>query len=228
MKTTYSLFILCLLCLVLPFTSGCGSSGVIAAKENTERVAYKADAFTLRILASRIYPEDAKIIEQGEKTTDTDIMDSTGKVLLARWVPVVESERDNFDNESIVRREREKMLEVLVKYNDGVDITGEYLTSVERTTRQHESLAIAFEFNPIGANKCARLTSANLPDPVDHKLKRHMGVIINDRLYCAPTIMARIQGSGIIEFSRKNSEEARKKLSQDIDVMIEKMRRVEE
>jgi hypothetical protein len=219
MQTTLKIFASILF--VLFFMSG------VVAEENpaTEvvrggRVTYKADALTFRILASRVYKEDAEIIERGEKTADRDIMDSTGKILLARWVPVAESEKDSFKDKDMVVREKGKTLEVLVKYNDGADITGEYLTYVGRGMGPQENPGIAFNFNAVGANKFLRLTGANLPDPADSKLKRHMGIIINGSLYCAPNIIGRIQGSGIITFSRRDTEEERKKLSREIDDLI--------
>ena len=184
-----------------------------------ERVISESGALTFRILASRAYPEDETIIKRGLSEPTRDILDSTGRVL-ARWVPIFESEKAGFGNADMVLRERGKTLEALVKYDDGVDITGEYLTRVGRGMGKNGGPGVSFNFNAIGANKCGRLTGANRPDPVQSRLVRHMGIILNDSLYSAPTIKDQIQGSGIIEFGLRETEEAQLKLNRDIDDLI--------
>jgi len=184
-----------------------------------ERVISESGALTFRILASRAYPQDETIIRRGETEPTRDILDSTGRVL-ARWVPIFESERAGFGNADMVLRERGKTLEALVKYDDGADITGEYLTHVGRGMGPKGGPGVSFNFNAIGANKCGRMTGANRPDPVQTRLVRHMGIILNDSLYSAPTINDRIQSSGIIEFGHRQTEESRQQLNKDIDELI--------
>jgi len=185
-----------------------------------ERVISESGALTFRILASRAYPQDAEIIRRGEAEHGRDILDHNGKVL-ARWVPIFDSQKDDFlRNQDAVLRERGKTLEALVKYDDGVDITGEYLTNVGRGMGQKGNPGVTFNFNAVGANKCARLTGANLPDQVQDRLKRHMGIVLNDSLYSAPTIQSRISGNGIIEFNSGHTEAQRQKLNQDIEDLI--------
>jgi len=192
-----------------------------------ERVVSESGALTFRILASRAYQQDEDIIRRGEAESGRDILDSTGRVL-ARWVPVFDSEKGSFVDPPptsptfhTVRRERGQTIEVLVKYNDGVDITGEYLTSVGRGMGQDGSPVVSFNFNNVGANKCGRLTGNNLPDPVQpDRLSRSMGIILNDSLYSAPTIRSRIRGSGMIEFGARHTEEGRRQLNQEIEDLI--------
>ena len=185
----------------------------------------KTEALTFRILASRAYPQDEDMIRRGIAEPGRNILDSAGKIE-ARWIPIVASQKSSsFDNPDFVVREHEKTLEVLVKYDDNVNVTGEDLTRITRETGRAGNHTIAFAFNAIGANKLARLTSANLPDPAqsDH-FRRHLGVIFYDQLYAAPTIMAKIQGSGVLEFSPGRTEAERKKLNQDIDDLVELLR----
>ena len=192
-----------------------------------ERVVSESGALTFRILASRAYPqEDGDIIKRGETESGRDILDPAGKVI-ARWVPIFDSEKDSFLNPGhdnpladAVLRPRGQTLEVLVKYDDGVDITGEYLTNVGRGIGENGGPGVTFSFNNIGANKCARLTGANLPDHVQARFQRSMGIVLNDSLYSAPTIRARIAGHGIITFGTQLTEEGRRKLNQDIDDLI--------
>ena len=186
-----------------------------------ERVISESGALTFRVLASRLYPQDAQIISRAEKeTSGRDIRDASGK-LLARWVPVFESEKESFIyNTDIVTRQRLNSWDVLVLFNDGVDVTGEYLTSIGKGMGEGGEPGVNFRFNNVGANKFHRLTSANKPDPAQARLKRYLGIILNDSLYSAPSINSPIRESGIITFSRRHTEEARAKLNQEIDDLI--------
>jgi len=185
-----------------------------------ERVVSESGALTFRILASRAYEQqDGEIIRLGEAESGRDILDSTGKVI-ARWVPIFDSQRDSFTNPDMVLRERGKTLEALVKYNDGVDIHGEHLSYVGRGTGNAGSPGVSFNFNSIGANKFGRLTSANRPDPVQPRMERFLGIVLNDSLYSAPRIRTTIRDSGIIEFNAGHTEAQRQKLNQDIDDLI--------
>ena len=186
-----------------------------------ERVVIESGALTFRILASRAYDDDAAIIHRGENEPGRDILDSTGKVL-ARWVPIFESQQSDFvGNPDYVTRERGKAREALVKYDDGVDITGEYLTNVDRGVGPKGGPGVAFNFNAVGANKCGRLTRDNLPDPVQARLKRHLGIILNDSLYSAPVINSTIRDNGIIEFNAGHTDADRQRLNQDIQDLID-------
>ncbi|GHT18065.1 hypothetical protein FACS1894189_5260 [Planctomycetales bacterium] len=185
-----------------------------------ERVISESGALTFRIVASRLFPQDAEIIKRGESEAGRDILDAGGRVL-ARWVPVFESEKSSFQNNpDYVTRQRGNNFEVLVLYNDGVDITGEYLTTVGRGMGERGDPGVSFNFNTIGEHKFERLTSANRPDPVQTRLVRNLGIILNDSLYSAPVIRSVIRGHGIIEFSARHTDAERQKLQKDIDDLI--------
>jgi len=205
---------------VLLLVLGCAQATDTAIIVNNEVKAEKPEGLTFRILASRAYPQDEDIIQKGVAEPGRDIRDQNGRII-ARWVPIVDSQKSSFENPNMVIREREKTLEALVKYDDSVDITGEYLTHVGRGVGRAGIPGVSFELNAIGANKFARLTSANLPDPAQDRFRRHLGVVINDQLYAAPTIMARIQGSGILEFNAGHTEAERQKMNQEVDDLIE-------
>ena len=185
-----------------------------------ERVVSESGALTFRILASRNYREDEEIIRRGEAEVGKDILDSDGKVL-ARWVPVFDSQKSSFRESDIVLRERGKNLEALVKYDDGVDIHGEHLSSVGRGTGPNASPGVSFSFKAVGANKFGLLTSRNRPDSVQpDRFRRLLGIILNDHLYSAPRIKTTIRESGIIEFNAGHTDAERQKLNQDIDDLI--------
>jgi SecD/SecF fusion protein len=185
-----------------------------------ERVISESGALTFRIIASKLYPQDAEIIKRGESTVGKDVLDASGRVL-ARWVPVFESEKSSFQNNpDYATRQRGNNFEVLVLYNDGVDITGEYLTTVGRGMGERGDPGVSFNFNSIGEHKFERLTSANRPDPVQTRLVRNLGIILNDNLYSAPVIRNVIRGHGIIEFAARHTDAERQKLQKDIDDLI--------
>jgi len=184
-----------------------------------ERVVSESGALTFRILASRLYPQDAEIIERGEREPGREILDTTGRII-ARWVPIFDREKSSFNNPSMVIRERGDTMYALVKYDDGVNITGEYLTNIGRGQGEGGQPGVTFHFNTVGANKCRRLTGANLPDRTDSRLERHMGIVLNDSLYSAPVIRDIIGPNGIITFGRVTTEEARARLYRDIEDLI--------
>ncbi|MCL2006327.1 MAG: protein translocase subunit SecD [Planctomycetaceae bacterium] len=188
-----------------------------------ERVISESGALTFRILASRAYTQDELIIERGLdafRHNRLDIQDA-GR-LTARWVPIFAGEEDSFRrNSDMVIEQRGDSLYALVKFDDGVDITGEYLTNVGRGMGRDARPGVSFQFNSIGSNKCGRLTTANRPDPANPRMQRHMGIILNESLYSAPTINEPIHGNGIITFGEHaHTDEARQRLNQNIDDLI--------
>lgn len=186
-----------------------------------ERVVSESGALTFRILASKAYPQDEEIIKRSETESGRDILSPTGKIL-ARWVPIFDSQRESFGDPDMVTRTRGQTLEALVKYDDGVDVTGEFLGNVGRSIDpERGGPCVSFSFNAVGANKFGRLTNANRPDAVQpDKFKRHLGVVLNDYLYNAPVIKSTIREHGVITFHVGQTAAELQKLNQDIDDLI--------
>ncbi|MGL4595357.1 MAG: protein translocase subunit SecD [Thermoguttaceae bacterium] len=187
-----------------------------------QRVISESGALTFRILASPLFPADESLIEQANRETGTEIRDSSG-ALLARWVPVYEAESARFrsDTDVIKRDAADGQLEILVLFNDGVNVTGEFLTSVGRGMSEQGNPGVSFSFNSIGENKFTRLTAANKPNPAQpNRLIRRLGIILNDSLYSAPTIRTTIGAHGIIEFSKQATVEEQVRLNKDMDELI--------
>ncbi|MDR0337133.1 MAG: protein translocase subunit SecD, partial [Planctomycetaceae bacterium] len=186
-----------------------------------ERVISESGSLTFRIVASKLYEKDKDIIARAEKEPGRDIRDASGK-LLARWVPAVDSEKSRFiSNPDIVTRQRQEQWDVLVLFNDGIDITGESLTHIGKGMSEKNQQGVSFSFNSVGAGKFKRLTSANRPDPAQARLKRQLGIILNDQLYSAPYIDAVISDHGIITFERRQTEAERIKLNDEIEDLID-------
>ena len=183
--------------------------------------AEKPEGLTFRILASHAYPQDEDIIQKGVVEPGRDIRDQNGRII-ARWVPIVDSQKSGFEVQpDMVIREREKTLEALVKYDDDTDFTGKYLTHVGRTIGRSGNPGVILEFNAVGGNKLAQLTSvANRPVPAQDRLGRRLGVIINDSLFTAPVIITTVGRSASIEFKQGGTDAERQKLRQEIDDLI--------
>ena len=207
---------LCLVFILLVFVNCVRAVDTHPAKAETE----KSEALTFRILASRAYPQDEDIIRRGIAESGRNICDPFGKIV-ARWITIVDSQKSSFENPNMVIREHENTLEALVKYDDGLDISGEHLKYVGRWVGQSGNLGIAFSFDAVGAHKFGLLTSRNRPDPIQTQLSRYMGIILNDSLYSAPVIRSTIRESGIIEFNTGDTDAERQKLNHEIDDMIE-------
>ena len=201
---------------------GCSQAAdTLPATAMPEVKADKPEGLTFRILASRAYPQDEDIIQKGVAEPGRVVRDQKGKII-ARWVPVFDSQKSGFEDQpDMVVREREKTLEVLVKYDDGTDVTGKYLTYVGRGMGQSGNPGVSLNFNAAGAEKLARLTSTNRPDPEQEQLKRRLGIIVNDSLYLAPRLTDTIRDSAIIEFNSGRTDAERRKMQQDIDDLIE-------
>lgn len=196
-----------------------------AEVDRIQRVISESGSLTFRILASTLHEQqDGKIIEQALRTPDRQIKDENNN-LLAEWTPVSEKERAGFEgggiNSTIVTRERNKQLEVLCLYNDGCDVTGEFLQAggVRRDIQNGEPV-VAFSFNSIGESKFMRLTGKNLPEAGQERMERRLGIIMNDMLYSAPNIKSKIGAHGVITFGRRHTKVEQMKLNQEIDDLI--------
>ncbi|MDR3111121.1 MAG: protein translocase subunit SecD, partial [Planctomycetaceae bacterium] len=189
------------------------------------RVISESGALTFRILASRLYDtKDGEIIEKAtrdEAKNQTEIRINGD--IVARWVPVDEAERASFEGMGggVLSRHRSDVLEMLVLYNDGQDVTGQFLVpgGTERTIHKNQP-AVGFQFNAIGEQKFKILTSSNLPLRGQAGMERHLGIVMNEQLYSAPIIESTIGDRGVITFGKRDNAADRAKLDRDINDLI--------
>ncbi len=193
-----------------------------AEVERIQRVISESGALTFRIMASTKYTQDESIIARARNEEGRDIRDASGK-LLARWVPVMKGEESQFEGSSeFVSRPTRGVLEMLVLYNDGIEVTGDRLSSVREGSGERGEPGVSFTFDSVGEVKFRRLTRANQPDPAQpDTMLRHLGIILNDSLYSAPALKAVIGKSGIITFAPRTTDEGRKQLKEDIRHLID-------
>ncbi|MDR1484330.1 MAG: protein translocase subunit SecD [Planctomycetaceae bacterium] len=193
-----------------------------AEVQRIQKVISESGALVFRIVASRAYAQDAHIISLAEPSINTQISEirSTQGDLLAQWFPVYEGEEGQFRyNPEFLTRIRNEILEVLVLCNDGEDVTGKYLTNVGRGSNGIKP-GVTFNFNSQGAMKFGRLTTSNSPDPAQPQRQRHLGIILNEKLYSAPGINGPISDHGIIEFNPRSGKDAMQQLNNDIEDLI--------
>ncbi len=186
------------------------------------RIISESGALEFRILASTNYAKDQPIIDRAQREKDGRVIrDSTGN-RIAEWVPVDEKEgRSILGTPDVIKRERNGRNEVLVLYNDGCDVTGQYLSWVGKGNDENGRPGVSFHFNAIGESTFRLLTSANKPDPAQpDRLKRQLGILMNDSLYSAPYINAVIGASGIISFGQRHTQAEINQLNQDITDLI--------
>ncbi len=79
---------------------------------------------------------------------------------------------------------------VVVRVDDGYDMTGELISRVYATVDDRAAPAIGFELKPEGARRFGALTGDNIGE--------QLAIILNDHVYSAPVIQARIFDRGII------------------------------
>ena len=80
-------------------------------------------------------------------------------------------------------------------------VTGKYLTLSRAQTDSNGRPAVGFHFNGRGAVLFGNLTGANLPDPENgatNGFRRRLAILLDGRVYSAPTIQSRITSAGEI------------------------------
>src|SRR5262249_46658197 len=118
---------------------------------------------------------------------------------VAKWVPYAELQFGPVDREvgGVVKRLAGNVPEALVLIDD-LNVTGEYLTSAEKSTGPDKQPDVHFSLNKAGAEKPKQLTSDNLPGPSRPDAFRKLGIIFDGKLLSAPVIRTVISKSGAI------------------------------
>ena len=199
------------------------------------RTISESGALEFRILASTNYRQDASIIEQAQAMREGEdrlILDASG-ARIAEWIPVDKKEGQSIigyvDEEGkhhpgyrdAVTRQSGDEAEVLVLFNDGCDVTGQYLSWVGRGSDDKGSPGVSFHFDSDGERKFLKLTSDNQPDKAQpDQLRRYLAILMNDVVHSAPSINAVIGASGIISFGKRQGPDGIRQLNRDIDELI--------
>lgn len=186
-----------------------------------ERLISEAGTLEFRILASREFDEDTRLIEQASRNPNAIRVEQDGE-LLAWWVPVSKGEKGQFqDSRTVPTRVRsDGTLEVLV-LKDPFDIQGKDMNpgQLKQIPDNENPLqpALGFGFNTNGAQRFDELTRRNAPSKAQPNRFRLLGIIMNGELYSAPRLNSRISGGNVsISFTPRHTQEGLKELQQEI------------
>ena len=181
-----------------------------ASVARIDRAVTTAGWLEFRMLADKV--RHASLIEKAvmlpKDTTQLREGDSPKSELLAWWVPVAEECKQDFSNNSgIVTRTRaiegRNRLEVLV-VKDRYNVSGAFLTQAMTDVDRQGSPCVDFRLNAEGGKRFGAWPRANLPDSSSGRSYR-LGILLDGRLYSAPTIKNSIHELGQINgsFSRE-------------------------
>jgi SecD/SecF fusion protein len=175
-----------------------------------ERLVDTLGSLEFRVLATDGRPTYKSYLERAKRLKDdeAELRDEKGE-LLAWWVPVEEGKEAEFRKirdiaTRTVKREGRERLEVLV-VNDPYNVKGENLDRAFPSMDNRGRPSIGFAFNSIGGQKFSRLTGSHLPDP-DKSLYYHMGIILDGKLWTAPSIRSAISDRGEISGAFSNEQ----------------------
>ncbi len=110
------------------------------------------------------------------------------------WIPIRDPKSLGLEGEIAIDPAEKSALTVVP--DDGLQITGAFLTKVEGTTDATGSPALAFELNGDGAARMRELTRRNLPLP--DGFHRRLAILIDGRIATAPNLRAEIGEAGVI------------------------------
>ncbi len=139
------------------------------------------------------------IIEAAEALPPTQKIVRLGDRPVAEWVRYKESQFGTLDESSrqgLVKRAGLRGPEALVRIDDGLDVTGQYLTNAIKAVGD-DGWEVRFDFDAMGATRFEKLTGRNLPTPGSGR-QHFLGIILDKELLSAPGINSKISGSGTI------------------------------
>jgi preprotein translocase subunit SecD len=186
-------------------------------KKRVERLMARSGTLEFRILAT---DRDKEIVEQAKKDEaeyieadpldadqaylappKADVCDSSGK-RLAYWAPFAYSSKEELEKyqKNILRTRKDAnqdFKEILVLV-DPQNVTGAYLAKAEVKDDELGHPSIHFTFNDTGGKLFGQLTGEHLPDPEKPENRYQLGIILDGKLYSAPSIIWTITNNGQI------------------------------
>jgi len=190
---------------------------VVIPRANPEEVRRIRDrisstgSLAFRILANTEDHRHKLAIAQAKLTNADAVWNTDGSEILGWWVPVRSGEEDNFARyaNTVTRTTNyrgKEVLEILVM-NDPYDVTGQYLSHCSTSVDEQGRPCVLFNFDHAGGSLFYQFTGQN--EPVHEgaqQLDRCLGIILDGKLYSAPTIQERIRNSGRITGSFTEAE----------------------
>ena len=167
--------------------------------KRVEQKISRAGTLEFRILVDQNDSRHDRIRELAAKPA-VEVKDSQGRVI-GRWTPMGPEAVKSLasDTKTFVFRENlQGQLEILTVVDEDPEraVTGAYLTAVRPGIDEMGRNAVHFSFDINGARLFGRLTGDNLPTANG---KRHLAIVLDGKLYSAPTINDTITSQGIIQ-----------------------------
>ncbi len=159
-----------------------------------------------RITASRQFEPHQSIIELAEKLSVDQASVRIDDKEFARWVKCDDKEFRTMEEAAqrdMVARKAGDAIQALVLTDDGLDVTGDSLKSVEAGIDAMGKPDLRFAFNPKGAFLFGQLTGNHLPTA---NQQFNLGIVLDDRLLSAPTIVSKITDRGTISGNMTQAE----------------------
>ncbi|MDZ4658512.1 MAG: protein translocase subunit SecD [Bythopirellula sp.] len=171
-----------------------------------ERRIYTAGALEFRITAAPGFSENTEIIELAKALPPSINEVMMGGRKVAEWMPYKMEEFGPADqpDERVVKRMAGKEPQALILMNDGLDVTGSYLSQSSSGFDETGQPQVNFVFNDLGAFRFGQLTSEHLPNPSGQKYS--LGIILDKKLLTAPSINSKITSQGRITGNNSKEE----------------------
>jgi len=168
-----------------------------------KRVVSSAGVLEFRITANPEDPRHKQVIELASRSPGTTV--NEGGRQIGRWVQLDTAKINPAQDSGLVTRTmpdgRVEVLVVLDRFN----VTGGYLTRASSSYDSELQPCVNFSFNSSGAALFGTLTGQNLPDPAN-RLKSRLGILLDDTLLSAPSILSTISDDGQITGSFKQAD----------------------
>lgn len=171
--------------------------------KRVEQKISRAGTLEFRILVDQTDSRHDRLRELASKPA-ADVKDSQGRVI-GRWTPMGPEAVKTLsgDPHFMFRQNLQGQLEILTVVDPDPErsVTGAYLSAVRPGVDDMGRNAVHFSFDTQGSRLFGRLTGDNLPTANG---KRHLAIVLDGKLYSAPTINDTITSQGIIqgEFSK--------------------------
>ena len=189
--------------------------------EQTKRMMTRLGSLELAILANTRDGKFGSLVQLAQALPDGETQvivvagEGTGRQsrLLGEWLPVDPNGEVDSSHRVLVEQrsnlQGEMVDHVLVSYEaENLRVKGEHLYRVYQTNDDNGSLAVGFTLNIGGSNRFADLTGSNEPDKAEGFYRR-LAIILDGKVFSAPTLESRISSSGIIrgDFTRQEINE---------------------
>lgn len=152
-----------------------------------------------RIMASPTAKTHAPAIELAETLPDDKTAVEIEGKPTARWVECDQREfggEEEARTRGLVVRTVGKKLQALAMVDDGLNVDGTFMRSAVVDADEAGRPRVSFTFDSQGASRFGQLTGSHLPTPSGEKFM--LGILLDDRLLSAPTIMSKITDRGLI------------------------------